>query len=62
MEQIDPQEEGPAVAELEMGDLRLGAHAGEIAQSSLQSNWNVPPGAKDSGTNAPRPHICCWRR
>jgi hypothetical protein len=57
---VGPHKEGTAVAELEVRHLAsLVRTPSMIAQSSLQSNWNASPGAKDSGTKVPLPLICC---
>jgi len=59
---VSSKKKGAAVRQLDMRHLQLGALAAQTAKSSLQSNWKASPGSKCSGTNVPRPVVCCSRR
>ena len=58
LQQIRPDQKDPAVRQLDMGDLQLGAVAAQHRISSRQSNWNASPGRKDGGTKVPWPVVC----
>ncbi len=63
LQQIGPEQERPAVRELDVGDLELCILPGNRRPVLLQSNWNASPGWNTSGMKVPRPAVCCsrWR-
>jgi hypothetical protein len=61
LEQVGPDQEGPAVRELHVRHLKLGAlpaqHRGILAPVELEGL----AGRNVRGTNVPRPVVCCSR-
>jgi hypothetical protein len=58
---IGAQKEGPAVRQLDMGNLELYALAADNRKVLAPVELERLPGRNDSGTNVPRPVVCCSR-
>ena len=63
LQQVGPEQERPAVRELDVGDLQLRALAAQHRPVLAPVELEGLPGRNTSGTKVPRPAVCCsrWR-
>ena len=63
LQQVGPEQERPAVRELDVGDLKLRVLPGNRRPVLAPVELEGLPGLNTSGTKVPRPAVCCsrWR-
>ena len=59
LQRVGPQEKRAAVGQLEVRDLQLGPLAGKDRPVFRPIELERLAGRNASGTNTPRPHVCC---